>query len=188
MGRKPAGVRLDSGDLAKDSRWVRAQLDRAGWKDVKIFASGDLDETASPLCRQARRHRRVRRRHGARHAGRRAALESHLQARRSRARRQGPRSREIQRRQSHLSRPQTGVPLLQSDRRVQRRHHRSRGRTFGWRRADARRSHARRPPHRSGRRGHRSSRTLLAGLSLLPARYRHINRTGRVSCSLLPSV
>jgi nicotinate phosphoribosyltransferase len=44
MGRKPAGVRLDSGDLAKDSRWVRQQLDRAGWKDVKIFASGDLDE------------------------------------------------------------------------------------------------------------------------------------------------
>jgi nicotinate phosphoribosyltransferase len=45
MGRKPAGVRLDSGDLAKDSRWVRSQLDRAGWKDVKVFASGDLDET-----------------------------------------------------------------------------------------------------------------------------------------------
>src|SRR5580704_17240169 len=45
MGRKPAGVRLDSGDLAKDSRWVRAQLDAAGWQDVKIFASGDLDET-----------------------------------------------------------------------------------------------------------------------------------------------
>ena len=44
MGRKPAGVRLDSGDLAKDSRWVRRELDRAGWKDVKIFASGDLDE------------------------------------------------------------------------------------------------------------------------------------------------
>src|SRR6202453_3423511 len=45
MGRKPAGVRLDSGDLAKDSRWVRRTLDRAGWKDVKVFASGDLDET-----------------------------------------------------------------------------------------------------------------------------------------------
>src|SRR5580693_839670 len=45
MGRKPAGVRLDSGDLAKDSRWVRAQLDKVGWQDVKIFASGDLDET-----------------------------------------------------------------------------------------------------------------------------------------------
>jgi nicotinate phosphoribosyltransferase len=44
MGRKPAGVRLDSGDLAKDSRWVRKELDRAGWKDVKVFASGDLDE------------------------------------------------------------------------------------------------------------------------------------------------
>src|ERR1700693_657260 len=44
MGRKPAGVRLDSGDLAKDSRWVRRELDRAGWKDVQIFASGDLDE------------------------------------------------------------------------------------------------------------------------------------------------
>lgn len=45
VGRKPAGVRLDSGDLAKDSRWVRRQLDRAGWNGVKIFASGDLDET-----------------------------------------------------------------------------------------------------------------------------------------------
>ena len=45
MGRKPAGVRLDSGDLVKDSRWVRRELDRAGWKDVKVFASGDLDES-----------------------------------------------------------------------------------------------------------------------------------------------
>ncbi len=44
MGRKPAGVRLDSGDLAKDSQWVRRKLDDAGWNDVKIFASGDLDE------------------------------------------------------------------------------------------------------------------------------------------------
>lgn len=43
-GRKPAGVRLDSGDLAADSRWVRARLHRAGWDDVQIFASGDLDE------------------------------------------------------------------------------------------------------------------------------------------------
>src|SRR6202453_4960534 len=30
MKRKPAGVRLDSGDLAKDSRWVRRELERAG--------------------------------------------------------------------------------------------------------------------------------------------------------------
>src|SRR5277367_5811214 len=54
-GRKPAGVRLDSGDLAKDSRWVRQQLDRAGWNDVKIFASGDLDEAriASLLAKGA---------------------------------------------------------------------------------------------------------------------------------------
>jgi nicotinate phosphoribosyltransferase len=44
MNRKPAGVRLDSGDLVKDSQWVRKELDRAGWQDVKIFASGDLDE------------------------------------------------------------------------------------------------------------------------------------------------
>ncbi len=44
INRKPAGVRLDSGDLTRDSRWVRCELDRKGWKDVKIFASGDLDE------------------------------------------------------------------------------------------------------------------------------------------------
>jgi len=44
MGRKPAGIRLDSGDVAADSRWARRVLDRAGWKDVKVFASGDLDE------------------------------------------------------------------------------------------------------------------------------------------------
>jgi nicotinate phosphoribosyltransferase len=44
MGRKPAGIRLDSGDLCGDSRWARRELDRAGWKEVKIFASGDLDE------------------------------------------------------------------------------------------------------------------------------------------------
>jgi len=43
-GRKPWGIRLDSGDLTADSRWARRELDRAGWKDVKIFASGDLDE------------------------------------------------------------------------------------------------------------------------------------------------
>jgi nicotinate phosphoribosyltransferase len=44
MGRKPSGVRLDSGDLVRDSKWVRLELDRAGWNDVQIFASGDLDE------------------------------------------------------------------------------------------------------------------------------------------------
>ena len=44
MARKPAGIRLDSGNLVNDSRWARQQLDRAGWRDVKIFASGDLNE------------------------------------------------------------------------------------------------------------------------------------------------
>jgi len=37
-------VRLDSGDLASDSAWVRQRLDQAGWNDVIVFASGDLDE------------------------------------------------------------------------------------------------------------------------------------------------
>lgn len=56
-GRKPAGVRLDSGDLAADSRWVRAQLDRAGWRDVQIFASGDLDEKR--ISSLLRRHAQI---------------------------------------------------------------------------------------------------------------------------------
>lgn len=38
------GVRLDSGDLAHHARAVRAILDAAGLIDVKIFASGGLDE------------------------------------------------------------------------------------------------------------------------------------------------
>jgi len=41
---KPRAVRLDSGDLAADSIWVRRRLDAAGWQDVQVFASGDLDE------------------------------------------------------------------------------------------------------------------------------------------------
>ena len=44
LGRKPAGVRLDSGDVLSDSQWARKRLDQAGWNDVKIFASGELDE------------------------------------------------------------------------------------------------------------------------------------------------
>lgn len=44
MGRKPAGIRLDSGDLLADSIWARQRLREAGWGDVQIFASGDLDE------------------------------------------------------------------------------------------------------------------------------------------------
>jgi len=44
LGRKPAGIRLDSGDVLADSRWVRERLDAVGWRDVQIFVSGDLDE------------------------------------------------------------------------------------------------------------------------------------------------
>ena len=44
LGRKPAGIRLDSGDVLADSLWVRKRLDRVGWSDVQIFASGELDE------------------------------------------------------------------------------------------------------------------------------------------------
>lgn len=43
-GKKPRGIRLDSGDMAADSIWARKTLDRAGWTDVGVFASGDLDE------------------------------------------------------------------------------------------------------------------------------------------------
>lgn len=56
LGRKPRGVRLDSGDVAADSIWVRQRLDQAGWGDVEIFISGDLDEDriASLLAAGAR--------------------------------------------------------------------------------------------------------------------------------------
>jgi nicotinate phosphoribosyltransferase len=43
---KPAGVRLDSGDLAALSRQVREILDAGGLSSTKILASGDLDEFA----------------------------------------------------------------------------------------------------------------------------------------------
>ena len=43
-GFKLGGVRLDSGDLAQISKKVRAVLDANNLEDVKIFASGDLDE------------------------------------------------------------------------------------------------------------------------------------------------
>lgn len=44
MGRKPRGIRLDSGDVCADSIWARQRLNQSGWKDVIVFASGDLDE------------------------------------------------------------------------------------------------------------------------------------------------
>src|SRR6266700_4872934 len=44
LGHTLAAVRLDSGDLAADSIYVRQQLDKAGLHSVRILASGDLDE------------------------------------------------------------------------------------------------------------------------------------------------
>ena len=44
LGHVLAAVRLDSGDLAADSRYVRAELDKAGLEQVRILASNDLDE------------------------------------------------------------------------------------------------------------------------------------------------
>jgi len=44
LGRKPRGIRLDSGNVLADSQWARERLDAAGWTHVQIFASGDLDE------------------------------------------------------------------------------------------------------------------------------------------------
>ncbi|MCL2630719.1 MAG: nicotinate phosphoribosyltransferase [Firmicutes bacterium] len=43
-GHTPIGIRLDSGDLAYLSKRARVMLDEAGFKDAKIFVSGDIDE------------------------------------------------------------------------------------------------------------------------------------------------
>ena len=45
-GIEIAGVRLDSGDLAAHARHVRGILDRGGLPDVRILASGGLDEAS----------------------------------------------------------------------------------------------------------------------------------------------
>ena len=44
LGRKIAGVRIDSGDLLATSHRVREILDRHGLHEAKIVASGDLNE------------------------------------------------------------------------------------------------------------------------------------------------
>ena len=44
VGHTLAAVRLDSGDLVADSRYVREQLVQAGLGRVRILGSGDLDE------------------------------------------------------------------------------------------------------------------------------------------------
>jgi nicotinate phosphoribosyltransferase len=44
LGIDIQGVRIDSGDLGPHARKVRAILDEAGLREVRIFASGNLDE------------------------------------------------------------------------------------------------------------------------------------------------
>ena len=44
LGHRPAGIRLDSGDLAYLTKEARKMLDEAGYKDCKIVASSSLDE------------------------------------------------------------------------------------------------------------------------------------------------
>ena len=44
LGKRPAGVRLDSGDIAYLTKKVRKILDDAGYSDCKIFVSNSLDE------------------------------------------------------------------------------------------------------------------------------------------------
>jgi nicotinate phosphoribosyltransferase len=52
-GIRIAGVRLDSGDLVALSRRVREILDNGGLAEVRIFASGGLDEGSLAAIRQA---------------------------------------------------------------------------------------------------------------------------------------
>ena len=44
LGKRPKGIRLDSGDIAYLSKKCRQLLDKAGFEDCKIFASNSLDE------------------------------------------------------------------------------------------------------------------------------------------------
>src|SRR5579884_3990470 len=44
LGHTLAAVRLDSGDIVADSKYIREQLDKVGLEHVRILASGDLDE------------------------------------------------------------------------------------------------------------------------------------------------
>ena len=44
MGKRPKGIRIDSGDITYLTRKVRVILDEAGYEDVKITISNSLDE------------------------------------------------------------------------------------------------------------------------------------------------
>ena len=97
MGRKPRGVRLDSGDLGADSTWVRRRLDENGWGDVEIFMSGDLDEERISLtARRGRSRGYLWRRHFALDFGRCAVAGRALQTGGSGTRRRGAGGRQVQ--------------------------------------------------------------------------------------------
>ena len=44
LGKRPKGVRIDSGDISYQSKKVRKMLDQAGYPDCKIVVSNSLDE------------------------------------------------------------------------------------------------------------------------------------------------
>ncbi len=44
LGKRPKGVRIDSGDMTYLSKKIRKELDAAGYTDCKILASNSLDE------------------------------------------------------------------------------------------------------------------------------------------------
>lgn len=44
LGKRPKGIRLDSGDISYQSKKARKMLDEAGYQDCKIIASNSLDE------------------------------------------------------------------------------------------------------------------------------------------------
>ncbi len=44
LGKRPVGVRIDSGDIAYLSKKARSMLDAAGYKDCKIIVSNSMDE------------------------------------------------------------------------------------------------------------------------------------------------
>ncbi len=56
LGKRPKAIRLDSGDIAYQSKKARKMLDDAGYKDCKIVASNSLDEhiIVDLLCQNAK--------------------------------------------------------------------------------------------------------------------------------------
>jgi nicotinate phosphoribosyltransferase len=53
LGKRPLGVRIDSGDLAYQSKQLRKILNKAGYSDCKIVVSNSLDEyTITALLEQ----------------------------------------------------------------------------------------------------------------------------------------